>query len=107
LSDQRTKGRRAPEKAPTAVTATSGLRFGAVIEKKQAKVREKKRKAKNDPTLLAAARELRDRWLENLNSENAGLIGLGKYDVSRELPEVIGQTTTARLGVRRRRLLAA
>jgi hypothetical protein len=45
--------------------------------------REKKPKQKNDPKLIAAARELRDRWLEQVNG--APLLSQGKYDVSRPL----------------------
>jgi len=40
--------------------------------------------AKIDPKLVAAARELRDRWLEHVNSNP--LLSNGKYDVSRALP---------------------
>jgi hypothetical protein len=43
-------------------------------------------KFKNDPTLVEAARELRDRYIEQIN---AGLLlppsANGKYDVSRQL----------------------
>jgi hypothetical protein len=50
--------------------------------------REPKRKVKNDPKLVAAARELRDRWLEKVNSGQY-LPELpeacGKYEVSRTL----------------------
>jgi hypothetical protein len=44
-------------------------------------------RAKNDPKLIAAARELRDRWLEQVNADGAGRIEArqGKYDVSRQL----------------------
>ena len=49
---------------------------------------------KNDPKLVAAARELRDRWLEQVNADGgtggAGgasvLQANGKYDVSKRLP---------------------
>jgi hypothetical protein len=57
-----------------------------VVEKpKEAKVKEPKKKVKNDPKLIVAARELRDRWLEQVNAAggNALLVGNGKYDVSR------------------------
>jgi hypothetical protein len=40
-------------------------------------------RAKNDPRLVAVARELKDRWLEHLNSGAADLTDQGKYDVSR------------------------
>jgi hypothetical protein len=49
--------------------------------------REKKPKLKNDPALVAKARELRDRYLEQFNSGGAGLIlPAGKYEVARQLP---------------------
>jgi hypothetical protein len=50
---------------------------------KRQKVKEPKKKRKNDPKLVAAARELRDRWLEQVNSNQ--LEGAGKYDVSRAI----------------------
>jgi hypothetical protein len=52
------------------------------------KVKESRRAGmKNDPKLIAAARELRDRWLEQVNAPggNALLVGCGKYDVSRAI----------------------
>jgi hypothetical protein len=51
------------------------------------KVREKKPKRKNDPKLVAAARELRDRWLERVNAGEYVLEADGKYDVTRALPD--------------------
>jgi hypothetical protein len=70
---------------PTAIMS-GGLRFapiapvGGSVEKpkKEAKVR-----MKNDPRMVAAARELKDRWLEQLNA--TPLLGCGKYEVSRRL----------------------
>ena len=53
-------------------------RGGRQVEKKR-----KKPKAKNDPKLAAAARELRDRWLEQINSGQYLPTGNGKYEVSR------------------------
>lgn len=50
--------------------------------------REKKPKAKVDPKFLTANRELRDRYLEQLNTHDVA--GCGKYDVSRALPEAAG-----------------
>ncbi len=50
--------------------------------------REPKKKAKNDPKFVAAARELRDRYLEQMNT--SPLLSQGKYDVSRTLSEVEG-----------------
>ena len=47
-------------------------------------VRKKKPKVKNDPKHVAAARELRDRYLEQFN---AGLVlPNAKYDVGKALP---------------------
>jgi hypothetical protein len=40
---------------------------------------------KNDPRLVAAARELRDRWLEQVNADPSALSSQGKYDVSKGL----------------------
>jgi hypothetical protein len=55
---------------------------------KEKKPRERK---KNDPKLVAAARELRDRWLEHVNGAGGAgemmLEGAGKYDVARALPD--------------------
>jgi hypothetical protein len=42
-------------------------------------------KVKNDPKHVAAARELRDRWLERVNADHSGLLARGKYEVSRLL----------------------
>jgi len=50
-------------------------------------VKEKKqprKKVKNDPKLVAAARELRDRWLEQVNARELVSSG-GKYEVSRQI----------------------
>ena len=51
--------------------------------------REKRKAQKNDPKLVAAARELRDRWLEKVNSGGADggaeLISDGKYDITRQI----------------------
>ncbi|MEA2710801.1 MAG: hypothetical protein QOF78_3402 [Phycisphaerales bacterium] len=66
---------------------------GGVVEK--AKPRKPKReKVKADPAHVAAARELRDRWLEQVNAGGAGAAGgaglvgaAGKYEVSRALPD--------------------
>jgi len=54
--------------------------------KKAAALKPKREKFKNDPKWVAAARELRDRYIEQINE---GLLlppsGNGKYDVSRQL----------------------
>jgi GNAT superfamily N-acetyltransferase len=45
------------------------------------------RKAKNDPRLVAAARELRDRWLERVNA--MPMLSCGKYDVTRAVDTAV------------------
>jgi hypothetical protein len=40
---------------------------------------------KNDPKLIAAARELRDRWLEQVNAGAKVPQVLGRYDMSKAL----------------------
>jgi hypothetical protein len=60
--------------------------------------RAAKPKVNLDPQLIAKARELRDRYLEHVNSEAHALRAIGKYDVSRglmmstrtELPRLAG-----------------
>jgi hypothetical protein len=47
--------------------------------------RERKPRQKNDPKYVAAARELRDRFLEQVNTERLLPAAHGKYDVSRQL----------------------
>jgi hypothetical protein len=50
--------------------------------------RPRKERMKNDPKFIAAARELRDRYLDEVNSEGGMLLpsaAHGKYDVSRQL----------------------
>jgi N-acetylglutamate synthase-like GNAT family acetyltransferase len=85
--------RKGPAKLATGrvlTTAAIGMRFAPLAPsgpaKAEKKPREKKPRAKNDPALVAAARELRDRYLEHVNSRGAGgmtLEGAGKYDVTR------------------------
>jgi hypothetical protein len=45
----------------------------------------KREKRKNDPQLIAKARELRDRYLEHVNAGALVLESAGKYDVVRQL----------------------
>ncbi|MDB5321548.1 MAG: hypothetical protein JWN40_3179 [Phycisphaerales bacterium] len=47
--------------------------------------REPKPKVKHDPAHVAAARELRDRWLERVNADPSVLLSHGKYEVSKQL----------------------
>ena len=74
-----------PVQNQSAIT-TGGLRFAASATPESDAVkpkRERKSKVKNDPKHVAAARELRDRWLEQVNA--TPLLSHGKYDVSKEL----------------------
>ena len=85
---------------PAAVT-NGGLRFAVAAPRapEAAKPkREPKPKVKNDPKHVAAARELRDRFLEHVNADPSGVLGEGKYDVSRRVDH--------RDAERERRLLA-
>ncbi len=80
----------APKKLPLKVM--HGLRYESPKAERPAK-KEKapKPKAKNDPVLVAKARELRDRWLEQANAQGTAL-PIGKYDVAKASP-----TNTARI----------
>lgn len=68
-------------------TPSGGLWFAVPrpAESQAKPKREPKPKVKNDPKLVAAARELRDRWLEQVNA--APLVGHGKYEVSRAIED--------------------
>jgi hypothetical protein len=77
-----------------ATTASFRLHFTpAAPPKPEKKPREKKPKVKNDPRLVAAARELKDRWLEHVNGGGEDLLPTGKYDVTRVLPAKISPAT--------------
>jgi hypothetical protein len=70
---------------PRAISA-GGLRFSTVVPsviEEKVKPKEKKAKQRNDPRLVAAARELKDRWLEQVNGGMYLPMGNGKYEVSR------------------------
>jgi hypothetical protein len=89
LEDKKEHGRAARaarEKAKPA--ATRGLFFS--LPKPARAKREKpagpKPATKNDPKLVSAARELRDRYLEHVNSNDGLPAPRGKYEVSRQLP---------------------
>lgn len=79
-------------KLRAASVAAGGLRFGAAASATTpAKDKTKKPKValKNDPKLVAAARELRDRWLEQATAQpgliESGAAVSGKYEVSKVL----------------------
>jgi hypothetical protein len=82
-----------PRQKPTRPVLGKALWFAAPVEE-QAKAEKppkpKREKRKNDPKLIAAARELRDRWLEQVNADGGEALLLpggarGKYEVSRGL----------------------
>ncbi|HEY0008747.1 MAG TPA: hypothetical protein VGB55_08495, partial [Tepidisphaeraceae bacterium] len=83
-------------KVTAAIASSGGLRFGAVSvvgpvvtpEEPAVVARPKVKRAavKNDPRHIAAARELRDRWLDELNAKPPS-IDAAKYDVTRKIGE--------------------
>jgi hypothetical protein len=105
------KVKQQPPPPPNPISASGGLWFAPPTptapptppppspeELKAAKAAEQKQKPKrekqkNDPKLVAAAREFRDRYLDEVNSADGrrllestrGAGGGGKYDVSRQL----------------------
>ncbi len=107
----------ASQPIPPVGLGSGGLRFAQIVpvemESSQEKTKREKKKIKihrvrqkNDPRLVAAARELRDRWLEDVNAGRAALpMSAGKYDVGRTME--VGQATCARLLASQPRLLAA
>jgi hypothetical protein len=79
-------------------TITRGLFFGppptqAVPKAKPEK--KKREKVKADPRHVAAARELRDRWLERVNADPSLLASQCKYDVSKALTSPASKAATA------------
>jgi hypothetical protein len=62
---------------------------------KQPKPKAEKIKRTCDPRLVSAARELRDRYLEHVNSEAHALRAIGKYAVSRTLPATSSVASSA------------
>ncbi len=101
LPDGSTTGpKRAAVKKPKIVETPApirrnGLRFdipkqGEPLPKtkstKELKPKAERIKRICDPRLVASARELRDRWLEQVNA--TPLVGNGKYEVSREVSSV-------------------
>lgn len=79
----------------TTVQMAGGLRLDALVAPKgksepgATQIKPKKQKQKNDPKFVAAARELRDRWLERVNEDPSLLEGTlsstAKYQVTRQI----------------------
>jgi len=86
-----------PAIKPSAIMS-GGLRFAApkeaAIGPNPKPKREPKQKVKNDPRLVAAARELRDRWLARVNANPSVLLASAKYDVSKALAAPRGAVVT-------------
>jgi hypothetical protein len=102
----------APKRA-TNLISEGGMRFAPVAppppatpaekpkrEKKPKQTCPERSRRKNDPKLVAAARELRDRWLEHVNSGQTLIEGAGKYDVTRALPAASSVESGAGEGTR-------
>ena len=75
--------------APPAVTPAPPAPQAALEKPKP----QKKPKVKADPKLVAAARELRDRYLEQVNT--TPLLPAGKYDVARPIAQATSITPAA------------
>jgi hypothetical protein len=60
------------------------------VKKPRAAKTEKPPAPKFDPTYLAKARELRDRYLERVNATPDAIVAIGKYDVSRAQDGAVG-----------------
>ena len=56
-----------------------------VAESRPRRVKGRAAREPNGPRLVAAARELRDRWLERVNADASALVSEAKYDVSRRV----------------------
>src|SRR4051794_35175662 len=72
---------------PSSLISSGGLRFASpttALAKTEPSKRSRQ-KLKNDPKLIAAARELRDRWRERVNSGQDLPQAAAKYDLTRRL----------------------
>jgi hypothetical protein len=72
----------APPSKPVVVAQTVAEPKRACPERSRG---EKQPKPKADPKLIAAARELRDRWLEKVNENPMLIESSGKYDIARQI----------------------
>jgi hypothetical protein len=84
---------------PVNLRDIGGMRFAPIAPVVSEKPkRQRAPKAKADPKLIAAARELRDRWLEQVNAGELLLPESGKYEVSRAaLATAVADRASARL----------
>jgi hypothetical protein len=75
-------------KAKASTSTLSGLTFKRSRRSALEKSMKRQAAKKNEPRLVAAAREMNARWMEYVNSGAAQLEPRGKYDVTRALPPV-------------------
>ncbi|MGB7159892.1 MAG: hypothetical protein WBD40_17630 [Tepidisphaeraceae bacterium] len=77
--------------SPLATISAGALSFAPPkpAKEKAPRARDKKPRVKIDPALIAKARELRDRCMEQANDRLLLAAGNGKYDVSRTLPSAL------------------
>jgi hypothetical protein len=101
LPDGKQRTGKMPASPRPAGTTLGRLQFTRPVEPKAEKpARQPKPKAKNDARLVAAARELRDRYLEHVN--RSPIASVGKYDVARALDDaacaasIVGPPTRSR-----------
>ncbi len=94
VAEKKTRAKKPKAIEAPAPVARNGLVFdipkqGEPLPKtkpeKQPKEKSERVKRACDPRMVSAARELRDRWLEQMNSGNYLIEAQGKYDVSRAL----------------------
>ena len=74
--------------SPVAPAAVAPAAVPSAVDAPAVAPRRAKKTTKNDPRLVVAARELRDRWLEQVNGNGPAatpLIGCEKYAVSRAI----------------------
>lgn len=64
------------------------IRMGGMWSAAAVKVKKPKRKHVHDPALVQRARELRDRWLEQMNANPNALLPRPRYEVGRMLPPI-------------------
>jgi hypothetical protein len=95
LPTERKRVKQTPAR-PMRPSAAQGLRFPDPAEMiaAPAKAPVKRERQKNDPKYVAAARELRDRYLEEVNSGRMLAAANGKYEVSRQLEAAPTRLTT-------------
>ena len=87
-SPRQKRAKHASPIGPTTIAA-GGLRFAVTKppESEPERKRDRRQKLKNDPRLVAAARELRDRYLERINHGALVPQTQARYEVARAIPD--------------------